>query len=201
MKPKEIPGVPRQKSGGFHDTESIKQFKTIEAHAKFEILKKRFFSINEWKNYCGKGSSEFKHFSESGQPVDRIPEKGDFVRIGIPGPGTKEADGYDWVEIINIAHRDTGNHESYLVSCRPSKAPNKSMRHIAHFYSDSSTSNFMIIKEGNVLKAGIYGRNEKPNFNAAFIDKIRNCMIALGGIFGISKIQWKVLAEGLLDFK
>lgn len=201
MKPKEIPGVPRQKSGGFHDTESIKQFKTIEVHAKFEILKKRFFSINEWKNYCGKGSSEFKHFSESGQPVDRIPEKGDFVRIGIPGPGTKEADGYDWVEIINIAHRDTGNHESYLVSCRPSKAPNKSMRHIAHFYSDSSTSNFMIIKEGNVLKAGIYGRNEKPNFNAAFIDKIRNCMIALGGIFGISKIQWKVLAEGLLDFK
>lgn len=201
MKPKQIPGVPRQKSGGFHDTESTKQFKATEIDAKFEILKKRFFSINEWKNYCGKASSEFKHFSESGQPVDRIPQRGDFVRIGIPGPGTNEADGYDWVEIINTAHRDTGIYESYLVSCRPSKSPNKSKGHISHFYSDSATSNFMIIKDGNVLKAGIYGRNEKPNFNATFIDKIRNCMITLGGIFGISKIQWKVLAEGLLDFK
>lgn len=200
MKPKQIPGVPQQKSGGFHDTESIKQYKATEADAKFEILKKRFFSINHWREYSGKASSEFKHFSESGQPVDRVPRRGDFIRIGIPGPGTEEAGGYDWVEVTHITHRQIDNDESYLISCRPSKDPNQPKGGVAHFYSATATSNFMIAKEGNTLKAAIYGRNEKPNFDAGFLDKIRNFMIAAGGMMGFSKIQWKMLAEGLLDF-
>lgn len=200
MKPKQIPGVPQQKSGGFHDTESIRQYKATDADAKFEILKKRLFSINKWKEYSGKASSEFKHFSESGQPVERIPQRGDFIRIGIPGPGTAEAAGYDWVEIINIAHHQTGNKESYLISCRPSKDPNRPKSRIAHFYRASATSNIMISREGDLLKAGVYGRNEKPNFDAGFIDKIRNFMVAVGGMMGFSKIQWKLLADGLLDF-
>lgn len=200
MKAKNIPGVPVQKSGGFHDTESTKQYKDNETDAQFEILKKRFFSINKWKDYCGKASAEFKHFSESGQPVDRMPQRGDFIRIGIPGPGSQEADGYDWVEIANIAHREINHFESYIISCRPSKDPNQPKGQIAHFYSRSATSNIMIAKEGNILKVGVYARNEKPNFNAGFFDKVRNLMIAAGGMLGISKIQWKLLAEGLLDF-
>ncbi|MDR6157557.1 hypothetical protein QF023_001073 [Chryseobacterium sp. SLBN-27] len=199
MKPKQIPGVPAQKSGGFHDTESTRQYKAAEIEAQFEILKKRFFSINEWKNYCGKVSAEFKHFSESGQPINRTPQKGDFIRIGIPGPGTQEAGGYDWVEIIGITRRETNNYESYLISCRPSKDPNQIKGPIAHFYSTTATSNMMISKEGDLLRVGIYGRNEKPNFDAGFLDKIRNVMIAIGGMFGIAKIQWKLLAEGLLN--
>lgn len=200
MKPKQIPGVPKQKSGGFHDTESKKHYKAIETDAKFEILKKRFFSINEWKGYCGKASSEFKHFSESGQPVERIPQRGDFIRIGIPGPGTKEANGYDWVEITNIAHRQIDNYESYLISCRPSKDPNQLKGRVAHFYRATATSNIMIEKDGDSLKTGVYGRNEKPNFDAVFLDKIRNFIIAIGGMLGIAKIQWKLLTDGLLDF-
>lgn len=200
MKTKHIPGVPIQKSGGFHDTESTRQFKLTEISAEFEILKKRFFSINEWKNYCGKASSEFRHFSESGQPVARIPQRGDFIRIGIPGPGTQEAEGYDWVEIVNVAHRQIDDYESYLISCRPSRDPKQAKGRTAHFYSRSATSNMMIAKEGNILRAGVYGRNEKPNFDAGFLDKIRNVLIAIGGIFGIAKIQWKMLTDGLLDF-
>ncbi len=200
MKAKHIPGVPKQKSGGFHDTESTKPYKDIEIDAQFEILKKRFFSINEWKKYCGKASSEFKHFSESGQPVTRIPQRGDFIRIGIPGPGTEEAGGYDWVEIVNIAHRETDHCESFLISCRPSRDPHQPKGRIAHFYNRSATSNIMIAKEGNILKVGVYGRNEKPNFNAVFMDKVRNFMIAAGGMIGIAKIQWKLLTQGLLDF-
>lgn len=201
MKPKQIPGVPLQKGGGFHDTESTKQYSIAEIDAKFEILKQRFFSVNRWQDYCGKAAAEFKHYDSSGQPVDRIPKKGDFIRIGIPGPGTREADGYDWVEIVNMSHRDTGSITSYLMMCRPSKVPNKTKGHIAHFYSPAATANIMISKEGNILKSAVYGRNERPNYRAGFTDRIRNFFIAAGGIFGISKIQWKGLAEGLIDFK
>ncbi|WP_157837432.1 hypothetical protein [Chryseobacterium sp. P1-3] len=43
MKPKSIKGVPHQISGGFHDTESEKQFAPELLPLKFEILKRRFF--------------------------------------------------------------------------------------------------------------------------------------------------------------
>ncbi|MDQ0595105.1 hypothetical protein QFZ37_003474 [Chryseobacterium ginsenosidimutans] len=201
MKPKQIPGVPIHKKGGFHDTESTKQYNALVINTKFNILKERFFTINKWKDYCGSASADFKHFDSSGQWVERIPKKGDFIRIGIPGPGTKEAEGYDWVEIVNISHRDTDNSESFLMMCRPSKVPNRLKGYIAHFYSSAATSNIMIVREGDSLKVGIYGRNERPNFNTGFIDKIRNFFISLGGMFGFGKMQWKLLADGLLNFE
>lgn len=201
MKPKQIPGVPLQKKGGFHDTESIKHYSIPEVQSKFNILKERFFSINKWKEFGGDASAEFKHFDSSGKWIDRIPVKGDFIRIGIPGPGTKEAKGYDWVEIANISHRDSGVRESYLMICRPSKEPTKPKGYIAHFYSPAATSNILIAREGDYIMTGVYGRNERPNFNTGFIDKIRNFFISVGGILGFGKAQWKVLAEGLINFK
>ncbi|WP_294245484.1 hypothetical protein [uncultured Chryseobacterium sp.] len=100
-----------------------------------------------------------------------------------------------------MSHRDTGTITSYLMMCRPSKVPNKTKGNIAHFYSPAATANIMISREGNILKSAVYGRNERPNYRAGFTDRIRNFFIAAGGIFGISKIQWKGLAEGLIDFQ
>lgn len=201
MKAKQIPGVPIQKKGGFHDTESTEQYDIQEINTKFEVLKERFFSINQWKNYCGDASADFKHFDLSGNFVDRIPVKGDFIRIAISDPGTKKEKGYDWVEIIEISYRNAGSYESCLMICRPSKEPNKQTKHIAHFYGSTATSSILISRELDFLSVGIYGRNEKPNFDADFFDKIRNFCIAFGGILGFGKIQWKLLADGLLDFK
>lgn len=48
MKPKNIPGVPRQFKGSFHDTESIKEVENgEELDIKFDVLKQRFFDINK----------------------------------------------------------------------------------------------------------------------------------------------------------
>ncbi|KAA0129803.1 hypothetical protein FY557_03585 [Chryseobacterium sp. SN22] len=200
MKPKQIPGVPIQKKGGFHDSESTRPCTDSDADLKFDILKQRFFSINQWKSYAGGASADFRHFDSSGKPADRMPKKGDFIRIEIPGPGNSEGKGYDWVEIVNLSHRDTGTAKSYLMICRPCKEPNKLKGNIVHFYSSAATSNIMISKEGNTLKVGVYGRNETPNFNTGFLNKIRNLFIGTGGMFGFSKIHWKSLAEGLITF-
>ncbi|WP_370896452.1 hypothetical protein [Chryseobacterium gossypii] len=203
MKPKQIYGVPEQKHGGFHDTESEKEFENPSvATQKFAVLKERFFSVNNWVQYCGEGSADFKLYDSNGNRIDRTPEIGDFMRIDIPGPGTAESKGYDWVKVINISHKDMNDSEVILMSCRPSTDPcRKENHHIAHFYSDKATSTFMISRNGNSVKAAIYGRNETPNFNATFIDKIRNIMIAVGGMMRISKIQWKCLSDGLLNFE
>lgn len=203
MKPKQISGVPIQRKGSFHDTESIKKYDVDDVNRKFDLLKKRFFSINEWKLFSGDISADFKHFNPEGEPVKRFPEKGDFIRINLSGLESevkKQADHFDWVKIVNISHHNINYGESYLIICRPSTVPNKPNGYIEHFYASTATSSFIITKGKDFIKAGIHGRNESSNFNASFFDKIRNIFIAVGGMLGIAKIQWKFLADGLLDF-
>ncbi|WP_292011009.1 hypothetical protein [Chryseobacterium sp.] len=203
MKPKEIPGVPEQKEGGFHDTESKKCFDTPEiTYEKFKLLKKRLFSINQWKEYSGEGTTDFQLYDPSGHHVDRIPKTGDFVRIDIPGPGNVETKGYDWVKIIKISNNELGKDdiENFLMICNPSPEPgNHESDHIAHFYSAEATSTFMISRNNTCIKASVHGRNESPNFKTDLIDKVRNLFTAAGGMVGLAKIQWKLLSDGLLD--
>lgn len=204
MKVKEIPGIPQQKKGGFHNTESIKEFDNPEMTAEqFAILKSRLYAVNQWKDFCGEGFADFQLYDVSGNYVDRIPVKGDFIRIDIPGPGMREAEGFDWVRIIDISNQHTkeDEFENISITCIPSKEPgNSSKRYTAHFYSSDASSTFMISRGNNYIKAAVYGRNETANLNAGFLDKIRNLIIALGGMMGISKIQWKRLTDALLNF-
>lgn len=54
MEAKQIPGVPVQKKGAFHDTESKRSFESEEHVANhFEILKDRFFPSIGGKSMVG----------------------------------------------------------------------------------------------------------------------------------------------------
>ncbi|MEN4762210.1 hypothetical protein ABEG63_17900 [Chryseobacterium sp. C39-AII1] len=198
MKAKKISGVPEQKKGGFHDTESRKTFADKAVGEKqFEVLKERLFSVNQWKSYCNKDFADFKLFDAYGDEVNRFCEIGDFIRIDIPGPGELEAKGYDWVQVISIFSDD----DEVIITCKPTMKPGKRKSFkIAHFYSSRASSTFRIVKKNDFIEAGIYGRNETPNFNASFLDMLRNIIISIGGMMGFAKIQWKCLTDGLLDF-
>ncbi|WP_245985375.1 hypothetical protein [Epilithonimonas hominis] len=203
MKAKQIPGVPVQKKGAFHDTESKRSFESEEHVANhFEILKDRFFSIHRWKEYGGDLSADFRLFDCVGSYVERMPRKGDYIRIDIPGPGDIKAKGYDWVEVMKIDDRCYGDElERYLLVCRPSAVPQSNEEHIAHFYARESSSSFIISRGIDYIKAGIYGRNEVPNISrTGFFGRIRNLLVSIGGFFQLTKIQWKSLADGFLDF-
>jgi len=203
MKPKQIPGVPAQTRGGYHDTESCKCFENaVSTIEEFKLLKQRFLNVNRWQEYAGKGSAAFRLYDMEGSPVNRIPVQGDYIRIDIPGPGNVEAKGFDWVQIKKISNdflKET-EKENLLIECSPSIDPTQpDPVHIAHFYNKNATSSFMISRSASCIYACIYGRNEQPNFkNAGVPDKLRNGLIAIGGITGISKIEWKALTEGLL---
>ncbi|MFY1046675.1 hypothetical protein [Chryseobacterium sp. GP-SGM7] len=200
MKPKNIPGVPKHIKGSFHDTESKKEVgNSHDLDLQFTILKKRFLSINQWRDYCKESKTDFRLCDSAGKYVERFPQLGDYIRIDIPGPGGTEGRSFDWVQITSI---DLANPDVVIIQCRPSKDPVKeNTRKIAHFYSHIATSTFIISKEKNGIKAGIYGRNEYPNLKSGFFNSVRNIMIAIGGMLGFSKIQWECLTKGLVDFK
>jgi len=204
MKAKLITGVPEHEKGSFHDTESIR---LIEDHENtidhYKTLKDRLLSVNYWNYYANGVGADFKLHDKEGNLKKRIPEKGDFIRIDIPGPGNFEARGYDWVQITDLyeKHPDDGEVlELLLMECRPSSIPGKVNTHTAHFYTAEASSTFIISREKDCIKLGIYGRNETPNLDAQIADKARNLAIALGGMVGISKIQWKILTDALVEF-
>ncbi|MCG2792600.1 MAG: hypothetical protein L6262_03505 [Weeksellaceae bacterium] len=203
--PKVIPGIPEHKKGSFHDTESRRIFENREETASnYDILKSRFFSVNEWPDYCGQAFADFKLFDADAHHLTRWPKANDLIRIDIPGPGNLQSNGYDWVKIINIAQNEFLNDdeiENIIITCVPTNDPAKPKNnYIAHFYSEKSSSTFKIARGNKYIKTGIYGRNETPNLNANFIGKIRNIVVAAGAMLQISKIEWKVLAERLLEF-
>lgn len=203
MKAIQIPGIPTQENGSFHDTESQRDFDSPETTARnFEILKNRFFSVNEWKNYCKKKSADFKLYDANGNHITRFPQENDLIRIDIPGPGNPESKGFEWVKIKKMSKESptVGEIENFTMICIPANDPKIDNCHIAHFYSEKSSSNFRISRGSKYVKIGIYGRNETPNMNTNLIGKIRNLLIAIGGMFGMSKIQWKVFADEIVKF-
>lgn len=199
MDAKVINGVPSQVSGAFHDTESkVECISSEEATSKFEIVKSRFFSINNWKEYAGKLTAEFYLLDNSGKEKIEIPEKGDLVKIKIPAPGNPEGEGYDWVKIMEIRTEP----ERCLMTMQPTFDPQNPDKEIAHFYTDNASSTFIVQHIGKNLFASVHGRNEQPNTqDISLLGKVRNSTVALMGIVGMAKIEWKNLIDGFLNFE
>ena len=200
MKPKKVPGIPSQMKGSFHDTESVQKINDgQEIELKFNILKERFFEINKWGNYCKTSPVEFNLCDSSGKTVHRLPQIGDYVKILLTKINNPKIEDYQWVRIDMI---DLSNPNRLMIQCRPSKLPgNEFAGRIIHFYSAVSTSTFVISKGKDYIKMAIYGRNEIANKNTGFLESIKNVFIAFGGMVGSSKIQWKCLADGLINAK
>ncbi|MBC7390397.1 MAG: hypothetical protein H7329_14365 [Opitutaceae bacterium] len=172
-----------------------------EAIKVFEIACQRLIEIHNWDKFAEKISAKFVLTNKSGFEVLREPKEGDFIRIDIPGPGTKAGDGYDWVQIETILFSDPYEMEEKLFGfkVRPSSNPENSESGTAHFLSDQATSSFIISLKGKTVYSEIHGRNESPNTGAShLIDKVRNLGVAAGAILGVANIQWNLLAKGLL---
>lgn len=203
MNAKNIPGVPQQKNGAFHDTESCREFASeTETLQSFAKLRERFFSVNRWKEYCGPASADFKLYDASGNYVDRPPRLGDYMRIDIPGPGDPQAGGYDWVQVTDYDETVSGTSEfeRCLITCRPAPVPRSKTTVPAHFYARESSSTFIISRGKFFIKAAIHGRNEVANKKEeSFWGTIRNFIVTLGGMIKVTKMQWKSLSDGLLE--
>jgi len=201
LKAKKVPGVPTQKKGAYHDTESIKDFESADDALKvYESVKNKFLNINKWSVYCGTTLAEFKLYDCNGQEISRRPQKGDFVRINIMACPTVDSP-YFWVRVQSMAETNSADTQKTAIIFQPSYRPTGDPRHIEHFYSRYSTSTFMISRENCQIKAAVYGRNEAPNLNTDPLNIMRNILTGLLAIVGLSKFQWKMFTDRLIDFQ
>lgn len=166
----------------------------------FAMARQRLTDINNWHKIAGSAGAVFQLTDMNGTEVFRAAEKGDHIRIDIPGPGSKAGEGYDWVRIEEVETIGTDDVDGIAIKVRPASNPNTDDTNIAHFYAEQSTSTFVIIRENNQVTASIYDRNIEANEKTKQpVDKMRNALVGLGAKHGFSKLQWQALAEGLLQ--
>lgn len=200
---KEIP-LPDKEEGSHKDIEAKEKAATLEeAKQLFQSAKSRLLDVNNWDKICGKASAVFKLTDDKGNEVEGKPKVGYHFKIDIPAPGGKAGKGFDWVRVEAIEENEDKNEDKeYLVMrVRPSDNPLTANNDVAHFFSDKSTSNFVVLREKKEVTAAVLGRNEVANTEStgSLFDKIRNALVGTGAVGGLSNPQWKNLVKGVLN--
>lgn len=194
--------IPENKTGVQTNTEELITFDDPgKAVVFYKLARSRLMNINRWQEIAGTGSSEFRLFDENGEATSEPVREGFYFRIDVPGPGTATGDGFDWVRVEAVEEMGDENSASQLtvIRVRPSDNPKNNKTDTAHFFTDEATSSFVVERVENIVKAGIYGRNEKPNLDVEKIgDKLRNAIFGAGAAAGASKMQWVKLVRGIL---
>jgi hypothetical protein len=194
--------VPAQFTGDKSTSEhTVSKPSAEKALETYRTARERLLSVNDWDKICGPHSANFQLMDDKGNPLHHKAAVNDYIRIDLPGPGTKAGSGYDWVIIETIEQKDSpsGNCNYTAIRVRPADSPIATEKQTAHFYEPTATSSFIVQRVGNRLSAYVYGRNESPNTKVnSFMDRIRNLIISISTFLGFQKPQWKSLVVGLL---
>ena len=176
-----------------------RSFSTDEQAIKhFELVRSRLLDINNWHRVC-KSSCKFYLVDEQDLTIKSVPVVGDFIKIDIPGPATKSGRGFDWVRVEAITDGSNSAGEIIAITVRPHQNPEEEQKNIAHFFTEDSTSTFIITRLNNYITTEMHGRNETQNVHTSvFKDNMRNRMVALSALLGLSYPQWKCLVKGLI---
>jgi len=192
--------IPEQKEGRQITAEASSLFPdATHAEQFYKEVRRRLLYIHCWGKIAGRLSADFQLTDDRGREVDRLAQTGDHFRIDITGPGSKAGEGYDWASVEDIKEVSKGDVESVAILVRPASNPKSANPNVAHFFSEKSTSTFVVTREGNKVTASIYDRNIEANEETKEpLDKIRNAAIGLGAKHGLSKLQWQALTEALV---
>ena len=174
----------------------------VAAQTLYEVVKKKLLSVNNWHKIAGVITARFQIIDQKGNEVNREVEKGDYLRIDIPGPGSKEGNGFDWVLVEELKELEKASLQSVGFRVRPNENPFGKKNETAHFYSKETTSTFIVTRENATVFSWIVDRNLLPNTeSASVVDKVRDVVVGAGGIAGFSQLQWQGLADGLIEQK
>jgi hypothetical protein len=192
--------VPEQKDGREITAEATAEFQnSAQANIFYAEAKKRLLFIHNWHKIAGWLSADFQLTDDNGKEVDRPAQKGDHFRIDIAGPGSKAGEGYDWARVEDIREVNEESIDSIAIRVRPDANPQAPNPNVAHFFSEKSTSTFVITREGNKVTASIYDRNIEANEETKEpLDKMRSSIIGLSAKYGFSKLQWQALVNAFV---
>jgi hypothetical protein len=190
--------IPQHTTGLKKEFTSARRFiTTADARLCYATAVSRLININHWHELSPAKKGGFQVMSKMAKPQRRRAKLGDYIRIGTPAPENTDGAGYDWVHVVTLKFLTGKRKEQCLMTLRPCPMPGE--EHTAHFFSSSSTSSFLITRDGKTVTAAYYGHNETPNTDTeGVIETARNIAVAAGAILGFSNVLWVPLTENLI---
>lgn len=196
--------VPKKNKGKSVDLEQTVTAASIpQAIAIYTKAVQRLQQPGCWQKLTGTPGASFTVIERNNKVTGERVKKDDWIRVDIPAPGSSAGDGHDWVKVEKIEDDvDSKADASFGLTVKVTSNPDKPNDGVAHFFAKGASSSFIIRRKGRRVTASYHGRNETPNTeNSAITDKIRNTIVALGALAGISEFQWNALLKGLLGQK
>lgn len=195
--------IPEQYTGVSVDVVSESAAGSVErAKIVYGMMQSRLLEVNRWQEFSGKKMAKFTLYDRGGNPVFRPVEIGDYFRIEIPAPDNESGNGDDWVEVQTIVFDTDEKEPGTIITVKPVSCPLNSKDGVAHFLSDEASSTFIVRRSSDRVFAEVHGRNEKPNVKDVDLkEKIRNTLVTTGSVIGFSKLQWKLLTDGIINFE
>lgn len=193
--------VPKNTDGKEITAESSVKFRSAhEAKQFYQTARQRLLNVNDWGNLAGSLSASFQLTDASGHNIDRQVKEGDHFRIDITGPGSNAGEGYDWAMVEATREINEEDVDSIAIRVRPARNPATPNAAVAHFFSEHSSSTFVLTRELNMVTASVYDRNIEANEETTEpVDKIRNSIVGLAAKHGFSHLQWKALVNGFVE--
>ena len=190
--------IPKQLKGFKKHFEAVRKFVGSEdAQLCYDHAIARLLNINNWHELTMLEKGDVQIMSKHLKPQRRKAKPDDFVRFGIPAPDNADGDGCDWVQVKNILFSSGKRKEQCLLTLQPCRMPGGEST--AHFFDSDSSSNFLITRDGRIVTAEYYGRNELPNTDAGGLKaKVRNVVVAAGAILGFSNTMWEPMMPALI---
>lgn len=168
---------------------------TKEEHAAqaFSAAKEKLLNPNGWGELGHRIlGADFKLVcGNSGQPTQREPKVGDYLKIKLPDPGPPV-----WVAIEQLEDKP----DSAKVVVRPSADPTRrNPDTIIHLFGEETTNVFEVKREGLNVVSSVNGKNETANFTGNLLqDAFAGARLA-GAWMGLKKPQWKAFVQNILE--
>jgi len=167
-----------------------------EAKNVFQRLIQKLFNIEQWN--AESNLSSFALFDENGfAKMEKIAAVGDFIRITLPGSGKN-----DWVKIVEI--HDAADEIVLTVQPSPNPTDKEDNSTTSHFFTNDSTNNFCLQKNGIKLNFYVIGLGEKSNTEdtSGIVETVRNFATAnIGHFLGIQKAQWQNFCDNFVEIE
>lgn len=190
--------IPKHTRGTRKRFSAVRKFVSVEdARLCYDQAILRLLDINHWDRLSGAAEGMFQVTSARLKQQRRKAKLDDYVRIGLPGPDNADGKGYDWVAVKTLKFASGKRKEQCILTLMPCPMPGDTIT--AHFFSEESSSTFLLTRDNRLVTAEYYGHNEVPNTEASGLkETVRNVAVATGAILGLSDTLWRPLTHGLL---
>lgn len=194
--------IPVQKIGKCSDTFSSLEIKELNnPDIAYKSIKNRLLDVNNWAHYATLTNADFILLDEKGNKIDRLVAESDFMKVRFSRLQKIISARHDYVRVNRIITIPITFGDALVMQLVPAHNPVKSGSEIDHFFTSEASNTFVLYRDAAKIHLSVHGRNEVPNFKVSkTTKKIRNMLFAVLGILAVSKVQWKSLAHGLLNY-